>query len=329
MTFQEAAFVDGGPINGTLLRRQYESSTRSGQGVVESTDLRVLELAVPADGFRITSGAAAIPGTVTAFDGSYYALNIGDHTVPGVAGTGSEGPRSDMVVASFNPSTMFIEPDIITDVDPDATAVPPSYLAGTAAIPLARIDWPVSTGTITQDMIVDLRQMLQERSERVLRVQRGIDPVEYLGNIQDPDWENAPDVVWPDVVIPAWATQVQVVAHWMNMGQFSADLAGGGGSTDARGRGRVALGYGTGGGPTDIQTDYIAYNFNLNTSNGERRSFGLADQQMIPAEMRGQLCNLRLQVSGTVGVRGRLACDEWSTFYVDLNFLERPAMDVT
>jgi hypothetical protein len=327
--------VNGAQSSARIARLQLQSATRSGNGIVESGDMEVRELDVPGPAVRVVSGAAVALGREAVFQGSYYAFNVGDAEVP-ITQTGSGGGRSDLVIMrvedpNIDGTSWAHDPAtdpvyyfrVLEGVDPATTEVP----AGTTGVALARIDIPASTATITQDMITDLRQMLNPRSETVVRVQRGVEPIELLGNVTT-YFENAPNLVWPQITIPTWATQVQMIGHWENMFQSSEDLAAGSGSTDARGQARLALGYGTGGGPTDIQTSPIAYNFNLNVNNGERRSFGLADQQLIPSEMRGQPCNLRMQVQGTEGVRGRLRCDAWSNYYVQLVFLELAVADV-
>ncbi|GAB3213328.1 hypothetical protein GCM10027294_43850 [Marinactinospora endophytica] len=336
MTWQPVYAVDGGTISGPVLRLQQQSATRGGEGIVEAGDLRVQALAVPGSAVRVAAGACTIVGREVAWQGSYYGHNVGDDVVD-IAATDSAGGRSDLVVARIEDPTIngspwnhdpsqdpLIYTRVIPGVPPGTTAVPAG--AG-SAIPLARIDIPASTATITQSMITDLRQMMDPRRQRVLRVQRGVDPIDLGGNVQNPDWENWPNLVWPDVVIPEWATQVQMVGHWGNVLFGSADLASGSGSTDAAGRARIALGYGAAGGATDIQTQNSIYNFNL-SSNATRVGFMAADQRAVPAAMRGQRANLRMQVSGTAGVRGRLRADAWSNFYVDLEFLELPTLDV-
>jgi hypothetical protein len=326
VTWQPAAFVDGGPINGVLLRRQYQSTTGGAEGVVDIGDLAVRPLDVPGPGFIVGDGACGIRGRSTAWDGTYYGLNIGDTVVDNVTGTGSGGGRADMVVARVSTGAV-VDTHIIQGVPATARTVAETPEPNLSAIPLARIDWPASTGTITAGMITDLRTLIAPRRERQLRIQRGVEPIDLGGNITD-SYENWPNLVWEDVDIPPWATQVQMVGHFGNVFFGSEDLAAGTGSTDARGRVRLALGFGEGGGPTDIQSASAAYNFNLNTANAERVSMMVADQRPVPAEMRGATANLRMQLQGTEGVRGRLRADGWSNFYVDLEFLETPVADV-
>jgi hypothetical protein len=324
--------VDGSELTGPVLRAQLKSATRAGEGIIEYGDLRVRALAVPGTSVRVASGSCVILGREVAFQGSYYGTNFGEEQVP-IAATGSGAGRSDMIVAqvedptisgspwSHNPATEpLIYLRVIQSVAPGATTVPP----GISAIPLARIDIPANTATITQSMITDLRRMMDERSKVVMRVQRGVTPIDYAGNIQAPEWENWPNLVWTDIDIPAWATQVQIDAIWGQTAFSSNDQAGGTGSTDARGHVRVSLGV-TG---QVIRSAPSAYNFNVDPGNGQRIAIFNFDQVAIPAAMRGITTNLQMQVSGEVGVRGRLRADSASNYRVTLNFLERPVVDI-
>lgn len=334
MTFQQVYAVDGGEVSGVVLRRMYQSATRGGSGVIEPGDLRVRALDVPGPQVRISDGACGIPGHESSWQGSYYALNIGDHHLD-IPPTGSASGRSDLVVVRVEDPTLpgspwtgdpatepLVRPHLITDVGAGATTIPASY--GWSALPLARIDLPPSTATVTQDLITDVRQMLDPRSHMEIRVQHGVSPMDYAGNITQPDWENWPNLPWPDVPIPHWATQVQVDAIWGNCGYFPSDVVGGSGSTDARGVSRIAL---VAGG-VDITTDKAVYNFNLDDHNGQRVNMICADQVPIPAAARGRTGRLRMQISGEPKVRGRLRASRSSNFRVLLHFLEVPVMDV-
>lgn len=333
--------VSGAQSSARIARLQLQSASRSGNGVVEALDLEVTELDVPGSSVQIASGAAVILGREQPpFQGSYYAHNVGADTVD-IAPTGSGAGRSDLVILrvedptidgtswAHNPATdQLYYFRVIQNVGPTATDVP----ANTTGVALARIDVPVSTATITQDMITDLRVAANPRSERVIRIQRGSADPDLAGNIRT-YFENWPDLVWQDVVIPIWATQVQVMGFWSNMLFSSEDVAASGGpSDDARGELRLALGFGAGGGPTDLQSASSNYNFNLDTGNAQRVAVSAADQLDIPASMRGQTANLRMQCKGADSVdggpRGRLRADQYSVFWADLFFLEIPAPEV-
>lgn len=325
----ESWAVSGGQSSARIARLQLQSATRSGNGIVEAGDLKVTELNVPGGAVQIASGGAVILGREAAFQGSYYAYNVGVEQVP-ITPTGSAGGRSDMVILRVEDPTIDGTPwthDVTTDpiyyfrvlegVAPNATLPPP----GMTAIPLARIDIPPSTATITQDMIVDLRQMTNPRRQRELRVQRG-------GTQTDGSWDEAGNITdiferWPQhdwtVTIPEWATQVQILGNWD--GVFFSPKGGTSGVYDARGELRVGLI-----GSQALYTTPSAYNFNAVTeTNGYRCSAANRDQIAIPASMRGETVQVRMYVKGTPGQLGRLVADNYANFSVDMEFLELPA----
>ncbi|WP_433701790.1 hypothetical protein [Nocardiopsis sp. CA-288880] len=335
MAFGSVYAVDGSELTGPVLRAQLQSATRAGEGIIEYGDLRVRELAVPGTSVRVASGACVIRGKEVSFQGSYYGTNFGEETVT-IPETGASA-RSDMIVAQVEDPTISGSPwshdpatepliyiRVIPGVPSTATTIAETSQPGITAIPLARVDLPASTGTVEQEHIVDLRQMMDERSKVVMRVQRGVSPIDYAGNITSPDFENWPNLVWDDVDIPVWATQVQIDAVWGQTGFFPDDYSGSG-STDARGEARVSLGV-TG---NVVRSAWSSYNFNqLSPTNGIRVAIFNSDQVLIPAAMRGITTSLQMQVSGDPLAGGRLRADGASNYRVTLNFLERPVVDV-
>lgn len=322
--------VTGAQSSARIARLQHQSGTRSGNGVVDVDHLQVLPLEVPGTAVRITSGGATILGREMGFQGSYFAFNVGDAELA-ISSTGSGGGRVDMVVlrvedpnidgtswnhdVSSDPVYYF---RVIEGVSSGATR-PPS---GMTAIPLARIDIPANTGTITSSMITDIRQPANPRSERVLRVQRGGTMTDgtwdEAGNIQQPDFERWPQHEW-QVTIPEWATQAQILASWQNA--YLKPTGAVSGTNDARGRAFV----GFQGGPEFLETTPSAWNINQTSpTNGLRAGFFNYDQIDIPPEFRGLTVNLRMYVSGAPDARGRLVADNWSNYAVDIQWNEVP-----
>ncbi|MBB5431355.1 hypothetical protein [Nocardiopsis composta] len=321
--------VDGGTSSARLARLQLEMATSSGNGVGAVGALEVLPLEVPGGGVRVAPGPFVARGAEAMFQGSYYGHNVGTATVP-ITPTDSSGPRSDLVVVRVEDPTVdgtpwthdpSVDPiyyfRVIEDVSAAATVLPPS----TTGVALARIDLPASTGTVTAEMITDLRAMIQPRSGRVLRVQRG-------GSQTGGEWDKAGDFTsdferWPQhdwtVTIPPWATQVQVLANWDNV--FYDPNGGSSGTYDARGLLRIGLL-----GSQFITTTESAYNFNPTSgTNGYRCSTANRDQIPIPAAMRGETVQVRMYAKGTAGQQGLLVADNYANFSVDLEFLEVPA----
>jgi hypothetical protein len=324
--------VDGQTNDAALARLQLQAATSGAEGVVGAGDLVVTATPTPGSSVLVGGGACTVVGKEASFQGSYFGYNVGAQSVP-ITATGGGGGRSDLIVARVEDPTVagtpwthdpatdsLIYARVIEGVAPSTTKAP----ADQSAIALARIDIPASTSTITQAMIHDLRGVDDNvtdgngRQQRALRIQRGVSPIDLAGNIKTPDWENWPDLVWT-VVVPSWATQAQIVAHWGSVMFQSSD-----GNGDATGATRIALGVGG----TTVYTNSSAYNFNINTGNAQRVDMLNADQVNIPAALRGHTCNLSMQVSGGATTLGRLRADGWANFYVDIEFLEVPVPNI-
>lgn len=338
MTLQVDSWaVSGAQSSARIARLQLQSGTASGSGVVNSDHLQVRELNVPGTSVRITSGGATILGEEMEFQGSYFAFNVGDAELE-IAATGSGAGRSDLVVLRVEDSNIngtswshdvTTEPvyyfRVIEGVSGSAAEVP----SGMTAIPLARIDIPESTATITQSMITDVRVPANPKSQRVLRVQRGgtkSNGVDWdeAGNPagQAPNFERWPQHDWT-VTIPAWATQVQVLAEWTNT--FLKPTGETAGTQDARGELWIGLV-----GTETVTTTPSAYNFNQTSeTNGYRCSTSNKDQIAVPAALRGATVDVRMYCQGTPDQDGRLVADDFANFSVDLEFLEVAAPEAS
>jgi len=218
VTFQSAAFaVDGNPLSGNFLRLMQQSATGGSQGIIGAQDMYVTANTVPNPGINIAPGACVVLGSEAAYQGSYYGYNVGVDTSLTIAATGG-AVRSDMIVVRAedptwsgspwgNPAAgQILFPRVISGVSPGATSVPGMV----SAIPLARIDMPVSTSVVQQSYIHDLRYVSQP--------QRIMQQVASAGPASRANWTVSttahawpPGATWP-VFIPAWATTM--VMSW-------------------------------------------------------------------------------------------------------------------
>ncbi|MFD0555297.1 hypothetical protein ACFQ0X_43565, partial [Streptomyces rectiviolaceus] len=162
--------ITGGEHDAQQFRMMIKDLAQGNQGVTQGSHLKVAALSTPGAGVQVGDGSAVITGVWAADQGSYNVYNIGADIV-NIAATGGTG-RSDMLILRVQdsnyegdktPSTSaFFE--IVPNVSSSATTVPSGY----SAIPLARIDIPASTATITNAMIKDLRKVANPRRERIL-----------------------------------------------------------------------------------------------------------------------------------------------------------------
>jgi hypothetical protein len=218
VTFQTAAYaVDGNSESGNFLRLMLQSATMGSQGVIGPLDLIVTQTVVAGAGILISGGACVVLGAETPFQGSYYGYNVGNDTSLTIAATGGT-IRSDMIVVRAedptwagspwggSPAAQILFPRVISGVSGGAVQPP----GGISAIPLARIDIPVSTSVITNAMIHDLRQVANP--QRIMQMLAATGP----GSINN--WTvGTTGVAWPSVfnfqvAIPAWATVM--VLNW-------------------------------------------------------------------------------------------------------------------
>ena len=188
-----------------------QSATGGAQGIVGAQDLYVSANTVPNPGVNIAPGACVVLGAETPYQGSYFGYNVGVDTSLTVAATGGT-IRSDMIVVRAedptwsgspwgNPAAgQILFPRILSGVSPGATAVP----GGVSAIPLARIDMPVSTSVVQQAYIHDLRAVGQP--QRITQILTSAGPgttTNWVVSTSHHAWP--PGATWP-VLIPAWAT---------------------------------------------------------------------------------------------------------------------------
>jgi len=329
MTWLAGWAATGGTNSADEARLMTQASTRNGQGVVGISDLKVQPTSPASDKVVVKAGSCIVRGVEVNYQGSYAGTNAGNDVLDVPAAGGSTAhhliiARAEDPTFSGSPWDTDLEagePIVHAVLIPNVSAGTTDVPAGTSGIPLARIDLPAGESTVTSGYITDLREMIDPRSQRELRVQVGnVAGDDEAGNITA-DYERWPQAEWT-VTVPVWATQVQIQAVWGNV-LLKADGSGTGGTHDARGSLRVHLE--TSGGTT-VATAAAAYNVNqISTTNGYRVVLVNMDQVAVPAAMRGQEVTVQMQVKGESGQTGRLLADAYGNFSVDMQFLERPA----
>lgn len=293
-------------------RMMIKDLARDNQGVTTGLDLKVSALSTPGPGVQISDGSAVIAGAADPAQGHYSAYNIGPDTVDIAAAGGT--PRSDMIVlrvedpdyeGTRNPA---VDPIVFWEVIPNVSSTATTVPSGYSAIPLARIDIPASTGTITNTMITDLRKVANPRRERVLY------PYYYTGSLTEISgtiavWKYFPEVTLATVAVPDWAAKAQVVYSVHGIRLSTGNVFG---------AVRFALG--------DVEAVQAVY-IDDNGGSGVRRvPITMAETIDLTttagAAMRGtnQPVKPRMRTdplnSGAIGVDGS------TTFIVDIEFLE-------
>jgi hypothetical protein len=314
VTFQTAAYaVDGNSESGNFLRLMLQSASQGAQGILGATDLLVTQTGVASSGIIINGGACIVLGVETAFQGSYFGYNVGQDTSLTIAATGGS-IRSDMVVVRAedptwsgspwgNPASgQILFPRVISGVSAGATQPP----GGISAIPLARIDIPVSTSAITNAMIHDLRSVANP--QRIMQIGAASGP----GSAQN--WTvGTAGVIWPttatfSIAVPSWATTM--VLHW----EFNDILWQSGWA-----RGFINPFFGTNVASPNLTMPSVLVS--VPTATGPyRHSISAACSVAIPASLRGttQTLNFKQVTDGTQ--TGLLAADEGSQYSIVYEF---------
>ncbi|MGW2739131.1 hypothetical protein ACWC4D_33640 [Streptomyces sp. NPDC001288] len=204
--------VTQGEHTAQQFRMMIKDLAQGNQGITQGGYLKISALSTPGAGVQVGSGSAVIAGVYVANQGFYNVYNIGSDTVDIAATSGT--PRSDMIVlrvqdpeyeGNRDPSDAGFF-DVIPNVSSSATTVPNGY----SAIPLARIDIPASTATITNAYIKDLRQVANPRKVRTVIPYYASDPlVEKSGTSET--WATFPNLTMANIAIPSWAANAKIV----------------------------------------------------------------------------------------------------------------------
>jgi hypothetical protein len=300
--------VRGADHSARAMRLMIRDLARSRQGIADGEDLKVRPLATPGPGVRVGDGSALIHGA-RPWQGAYTQSNIGDAPV-NVEPTGPFA-RTDLIVLRIedpewegdrDPRTQEIGYfHVVTGVAPDAVAVP----EGMTGLALARIALPRNTAAISADMITDLRQIANPRTERILRIVHPTKTEEAPG--KHGKWAAWPKEAAWDLDVPAWATTATVVVTLSGLraeaGSVYAEL-------------RTRLGE-RAAAPTVVDDD---------GTTTRRSGVTLADTLSVPPVYRGTRQHLAVEINQNDKYGdGALAVAKGSTATLDIAFTEGPA----
>jgi hypothetical protein len=300
--------VDGATHSAQQFRLLVADLARDNEGITRGTDLKVTQLGTPGGAVQVSSGTGVVRGRANTFQGSYAVANTGATSVS-IAATGGAG-RSDMLIlrvedpeyeGTLDPATDQIAYfQIISNVSSSATAIPD----GRTGIPLARIDIPASTSTITNAMIVDIRKIANPRRDRQMLTQF---PATTSTNITNSNgsWNNFSTAAGWNIAVPSWASKAKIRVDALQLkytnqfiGAFRATFGG------------------------SLATQSVV--LDTNSTGIHRQPATAVDELTIPDAYRGTTQLLRAQATGTTGNTGTLTADASTSFFADIEFLEAP-----
>lgn len=291
------------------------------EGVTASGDLKVVPLDQVGAGVKILAGSASILNRVSAQQAYPVRNSEADSDSVKVAGTGSSGGRSDLVVCAVD------NPNIDSNAQEPADLVHGPYsrfktiagvpattkrlqdiaeYAGTTGYALARIDQPANSSGVSAAMIVDLRSVARPRTRR--RVQQA--QVSAAFSITATAASPAPDdgkVSALSVDIPDWASTINVRMTIVGVTNTSNNVAG-----------TVSARIGT--------TATAGTYYQEQTPGSSRLTYIVEDTVAVPSAYRGTTQRLRAYATrSSNSSAGGLQLGTTSQIFWDVEFVEAAA----
>jgi hypothetical protein len=247
VTFETTAYaINGSQLGAALMRRAAYAALHGQQGVVHSGDLKVTQLAVPGVGVQIAAGVGLVLNDYQVDPNETYVVsNPAIHIVPS-----TDMPAANPSAKSYILAVVVGDPDFSQTGHPWMTSDDPpvgqeltfAYVRATLvevaagatglnvsypALPLARIDVPANTTTITNSMIHDLRTLGSPRQSQEIFVSaagtwNNDTPTKIPSGSTFGDWGSAQFA--PSVVVPTWATRAILVCSVNGVGLRDASV---------------------------------------------------------------------------------------------------------
>lgn len=236
MTLENTAWaIDGALLNSSLARRAEYAAVSGAQGIVQSGDLKVTQLGVPGVGVQIAPGVGLVTNAYQDIPNETYVVSNPDvHTIPS-----GEMPSANPSTKHYIVAIVVGDPDFSqtghpwmgSDDPPEGEEQTFEYVRATLievsagvetlpadypALPLARLDIPPSTTTITNSMIVDLRSLARPRQSSDVKVSpsgtwTSGSPVYIAAGSTYTNWGSSQFA--PTIRVPSWATRAILIAR--------------------------------------------------------------------------------------------------------------------
>lgn len=338
MPFTAAALAIDGARTPASLQRLGNRAAVKQSGVINVGDLKVIPLAAPGAGVRISAGGGVIENRYVSNSGQAYivenqaAMDLTNASVDLPGGFPATNPgvaQSHLVCVTVGdplyttaghawltdankPATptaaltyQYVRPFIIRNVPAGTTRVedlpsPPPY----PCYALSRLDLASNWTTITGGaQIVDLRRVVNPREN--IREWNAVASNDTLSTANQVTFEYFPDNSNSNIAIPDWATVVYIDAWLQGMKDTASD--------DTNATFRVWCqtgGWGTGG-------------FKYSQQVAGRYPVLMAERVIVPAAQRGTAQAFQIQAVPTdAASQGDLVVDGNSNYHIRLRFVE-------
>ena len=308
------AIGNGAENSVELARAGIYSATGGATGIAESGDFIVKPLPTPGAAVRVHKGGGVIKSTYPGVFGQSYAVQEQSFTDVPVAATGSAGGATKYVYV------LIEDTQYGGQTPPSVENGPYNDYAVTTTLPqnqpyllLAKIVQPASTGTITNAMITDMREVANPRRDDVWRpralVVADTETLTATGEVG----EYFPNNGGPQTLsIPSWATRAQIRCEWLSVRYDVGNVWG-----------QMWVEYGPYGGPSQRERSTQKYQFDAPPGNSVMRTnWIVVDDVFIPAAYRGtdQLFVPKARRIG--GVSNTVSLDGVSGMSLQVRFLQ-------
>lgn len=323
MAMERVPYLTGGGFehSAEVMRAALAASTSGAEGIVTAGDFKVAPTAVPGTNIDVAPGNALIRNSYGGGGAQSYAVRAPSQTQLPIQATGSAGARTDLVVARvddptyaggpFDPGTFEAAKFEVIRGVPAATTSAAELGLGYPAIALARVTLPASTGTVTESMVTDLREIAIPRIQRHLFTHNltGDEMDQISGPVGDNMGEAWPNIFWP-FKIPDWANRVRVRAL---LGGVRVE------AVSPNNFGQLFVRFGTV--PTGFSTHYGRWDSSM-AGGITRQTFMVADDRTVPASFRGAESRAYIRASRTNNNLNTPRLDGFSSISLDLEFYE-------
>lgn len=319
MAMERVPYLVGGGFehSAEIMRAALATATSGAEGIVRPGDFRVTPTPVPGGSVLVLPGNGLLRNTYGGGGSQSYAIRAPEQTEVSILATGSAGGRSDLIVArvddptyagtEFDPATYEASKfEVIRGVPANTTSSKGLGLSY-PAIPLALVTLPASTGTVTAEMIKDLRSVALPRTERRLYTIQPTSPVQLPPDARA--WANFPRDRF-SIPIPEWATHAVIHAELGSM------FVNGSASNLAIVTGKVRFLLGS----EATEASWFTHRSN---AQGLRFGTSVADTIAIPEARRGTVALSASQLISSSDSTASWYMDTYSFSTVDVEFQER------
>lgn len=295
--------VDGALATGRLLRTVAYAATSGQTGIVTPDSMKVTASGA---GVSIAAGAAvAATRYVSSPAFNSYVVTADSGESLAIPATGSGGGATRYIIARVDdpeyggqgdPTKVFWRYDQVASIT--ALAYP--------FVPLARINQPASTTTITDAMITDLREIATPRTKRYTETVN----VTIPANLTSSTYVRFPHENLLEVDVPEWATKLIVRADIVETLHSVGNVDG-------------WMVLRLGGADGEMDSDARRYD-EVWSGSDARRDHTIIGTLDVPASARGGMRGLQVRGRRVAG-SGYLRCDAYTQVLYDIQFLEAPA----